>query len=79
MKVKQFKMSQQPIVKILKKLFPQLQHFNPELMDRSNAVGSLCLTDYSLNSSDLSGFSSPAGPSLGSMAAWQQHQLGSLG
>lgn len=35
--------------------------------------------DYSLNSADLSGFSSPAGPSLGSMAAWQQHQLSSLG
>ncbi|TKS69725.1 Myocyte-specific enhancer factor 2A [Collichthys lucidus] len=35
--------------------------------------------DYSLNSAELSGFSSPAGPSLGSMVAWQQHQLSSLG
>ncbi|XP_034417130.1 myocyte-specific enhancer factor 2A-like [Cyclopterus lumpus] len=35
--------------------------------------------DYSLSSAELSGFSCPAGPSLGSMAAWQQHQLGSLG
>lgn len=35
--------------------------------------------DYSLNSAELSGFSTPAGPSLGSMAAWQQHQLSSLG
>uniref|UniRef100_A0A3Q3RXH9 Myocyte-specific enhancer factor 2A-like n=1 Tax=Mastacembelus armatus TaxID=205130 RepID=A0A3Q3RXH9_9TELE len=35
--------------------------------------------DYSLNSAELSGFSSPAGPSLGSMAAWHQQQLGSLG
>ncbi|KAM7423644.1 hypothetical protein PAMA_000140 [Pampus argenteus] len=35
--------------------------------------------DYSLSSTELSGFSSSAGPSLGSMAAWQQHQLGSLG
>ncbi|KAG7482871.1 hypothetical protein JOB18_032741 [Solea senegalensis] len=35
--------------------------------------------DYSLNSAELSGFSSPAGSSLSSMAAWQQHQLASLG
>lgn len=48
-------------------------------MDQSNAVLSLRLSDYSLNSAELSGFSSSAGPSLGSMAAWQQHQLGSLG
>ncbi|XP_067105621.1 myocyte-specific enhancer factor 2A-like isoform X8 [Osmerus mordax] len=35
--------------------------------------------EYSLNSSDLSslqGFNSPAGLSLGSMSAWQHHQLG---
>ncbi|XP_044223535.1 myocyte-specific enhancer factor 2A-like [Thunnus albacares] len=42
-------------------------------------IGSAYNNDYSLNSAELSGFSSPAGPSLGSMAAWQQHQLGSLG
>lgn len=39
-------------------------------------------SDYFLNSGDVSGFSSPGGPSGGphggSMAAWQ-HQLGSLG
>ncbi|XP_072321441.1 myocyte-specific enhancer factor 2A-like [Eucyclogobius newberryi] len=34
--------------------------------------------DYSLNSAQLSGFS-PSGPSLSSMAMWQQHQLNSLG
>ncbi|KAM9861013.1 myocyte-specific enhancer factor 2A-like [Aulostomus maculatus] len=39
--------------------------------------------DFSMNSGELSGFSSPAGPSLGSMAAWPpppptQQQLGSL-
>lgn len=39
----------------------------------------LSLSDYSLNTADLTGFGSPAGPSLGSMAAWQQHQLGPLG
>ncbi|KAM6942619.1 myocyte-specific enhancer factor 2A-like [Xenentodon cancila] len=33
--------------------------------------------DYSLNSAEMSGFSS--GPSLASMAAWEQHQLSSLG
>ncbi|XP_035272977.1 myocyte-specific enhancer factor 2A-like isoform X4 [Anguilla rostrata] len=36
-------------------------------------------TDYSLSSAELSsiqGFSSPGGLSLGSMSAWQQHQLG---
>ncbi|XP_029000855.1 myocyte-specific enhancer factor 2A-like [Betta splendens] len=35
--------------------------------------------DYSLNSAELSGFGSHADLSLGSMAAWQHHQLGSLG
>ncbi|KAJ8417573.1 hypothetical protein AAFF_G00224160 [Aldrovandia affinis] len=38
-------------------------------------------TDYSLSSADLSslqGFGSPGGLSLGSMSAWQQHQLGQL-
>ncbi|XP_044047493.1 myocyte-specific enhancer factor 2A-like isoform X2 [Siniperca chuatsi] len=44
-----------------------------------SGISSAYNTDYFLNSAELSGFSSPAGPSLGSMAAWQQHQLGSLG
>ncbi|KAM9366155.1 myocyte-specific enhancer factor 2A-like [Symphorus nematophorus] len=44
-----------------------------------SGISSAYNNDYSLNSAELSGFSSPAGPSLGSMAAWQQHQLGSLG
>ncbi|XP_054464441.1 myocyte-specific enhancer factor 2A-like [Anoplopoma fimbria] len=42
-------------------------------------ISSAYNNDYSLNSADLSGFSSPAGHSLGSMASWQLHQLGSLG
>ncbi|CAI5646207.1 myocyte-specific enhancer factor 2A [Oreochromis niloticus] len=35
--------------------------------------------DYSLNSGELSGFNSAAGPSLSSMAAWEQQQLSSMG
>ncbi|KAK7899187.1 hypothetical protein WMY93_020040 [Mugilogobius chulae] len=35
--------------------------------------------EYALNSAQLSGFASPSGPSLCSMATWQQHQLNSLG
>uniref|UniRef100_A0A3Q1HX27 Myocyte-specific enhancer factor 2A-like n=1 Tax=Acanthochromis polyacanthus TaxID=80966 RepID=A0A3Q1HX27_9TELE len=35
--------------------------------------------NYSLNSAELSGFSSTTGPSLGSMAPWEQHQLSSMG
>ncbi|TDH16675.1 hypothetical protein EPR50_G00000300 [Perca flavescens] len=44
-----------------------------------SGISSAYNNDYSLNSAELSGFGSPAGPSLGSMAAWQQHQLVSLG
>ncbi|XP_070774685.1 myocyte-specific enhancer factor 2A-like [Enoplosus armatus] len=44
-----------------------------------SGISSAYNNDYTLNSAELSGFSSPAGPSLDSMAAWQQHQLGSLG
>ncbi|KAJ0056327.1 hypothetical protein NL108_004605, partial [Boleophthalmus pectinirostris] len=33
---------------------------------------------YNNDYPQLSGFSSPSGPSLGSMATWQQHQLNSL-
>lgn len=46
---------------------------------QSEEVLSLSWSDYSLSSAELSGFASPSGPPLGSMAAWQQHQLGSLG
>ncbi|KAM6950703.1 myocyte-specific enhancer factor 2A-like isoform 1-T1 [Lycodopsis pacificus] len=42
-------------------------------------ISSAYNNDYSLNSAELSGFSCPAGPSLGSMTAWQQQQLGPLG
>ncbi|KAI3377630.1 hypothetical protein L3Q82_008790, partial [Scortum barcoo] len=44
-----------------------------------SGISSAYNNDYSLSSAELSGFSSPAGPSLGSMAIWQQHQLASLG
>ncbi|XP_018553023.1 myocyte-specific enhancer factor 2A isoform X1 [Lates calcarifer] len=44
-----------------------------------SGISSAYNNDYSLNSAELSGFSSPAGLTLGSMTAWQQHQLGSLG
>ncbi|XP_071344286.1 myocyte-specific enhancer factor 2A-like isoform X2 [Trachinotus anak] len=44
-----------------------------------SGISSAYNSDFSLNSAELSGFNSPAGPSLGSMAAWQQHQLGPLG
>ncbi|KAF3833110.1 hypothetical protein F7725_026775 [Dissostichus mawsoni] len=36
-------------------------------------------SDYSLNSPELSGYCPTAGLSLGSLTAWQQHQLSSLG
>ncbi|XP_040006096.1 myocyte-specific enhancer factor 2A-like [Xiphias gladius] len=54
---------------------PSLPHQNMVYSGISSAYND----DYSLNSAELSGFSSPAGPSLSSMAAWQQHQLSSLG
>ncbi|XP_032377524.1 myocyte-specific enhancer factor 2A [Etheostoma spectabile] len=44
-----------------------------------SGISSAYNNDYSLNSAELSGFGPPGGSSLGSMAAWQQHQLGSLG
>ncbi|XP_038557617.1 myocyte-specific enhancer factor 2A-like [Micropterus salmoides] len=44
-----------------------------------SGISSAYNNEYSLNSAELSGFSPPAGSSLGSMAAWQLHQLGSLG
>ncbi|XP_068171589.1 myocyte-specific enhancer factor 2A-like isoform X2 [Antennarius striatus] len=40
-----------------------------------SSISSAYNNDYSLNSAELSSFSSPSG----SMTAWQQHQLGSLG
>lgn len=42
-------------------------------------IGSAYNNDYSLNSAELSGFSSAAGHSLSSMAAWEQQQLSSMG
>ncbi|XP_051816460.1 myocyte-specific enhancer factor 2A-like [Acanthochromis polyacanthus] len=44
-----------------------------------SGIGSSYSNDYSLNSAELSGFSSTTGPSLGSMAPWEQHQLSSMG
>ncbi|XP_035508341.1 myocyte-specific enhancer factor 2A-like [Morone saxatilis] len=61
---------------------PVVSITTPSLSHQSlvySGISSAYNNDYSLNSAELSGFSSPAGPSLGSMAAWQQHQLGSLG
>ncbi|XP_019935228.2 myocyte-specific enhancer factor 2A-like [Paralichthys olivaceus] len=54
---------------------PSLPHQNLVYSGISSAYNN----DYSMNSAELSGFSSPAGLSVGSMTAWQQHQLGSLG
>ncbi|KAF6721331.1 Myocyte-specific enhancer factor 2A [Oryzias melastigma] len=44
-----------------------------------SGIGSAYSGDYALSSAELCGFGSAAGPSLGSMAAWGQHQLSSLG
>ncbi|KAK2853476.1 hypothetical protein Q5P01_006137 [Channa striata] len=44
-----------------------------------SGINSAYNNDYALSSADLSGFCSHTGPSLGSMSAWQQHPLGSLG
>ncbi|XP_029354591.1 myocyte-specific enhancer factor 2A-like isoform X2 [Echeneis naucrates] len=53
---------------------PSLTH--PSLVYSS--ISSAYNDDYSLSSAELSGFSSPAGLALGSMAAWQQQHLGPL-
>ncbi|KAM3877093.1 myocyte-specific enhancer factor 2A-like [Diretmus argenteus] len=61
---------------------PVVSITTPSLSHQSlvyTGINSAYNNDYSLTSAELSGFSSPAGPHLGSMAAWQQHQLGSLG
>ncbi|XP_013873449.1 myocyte-specific enhancer factor 2A isoform X2 [Austrofundulus limnaeus] len=42
-----------------------------------SSINSAYSNDYSLSSAEMSGFSSAS--SLGSMAPWEQHQLGSLG
>ncbi|XP_072237149.1 myocyte-specific enhancer factor 2A-like [Leuresthes tenuis] len=44
-----------------------------------SSISSAYNNEYSLNSAEMSGFSSTPGPSLGSMGAWEQHQLSSLG
>ncbi|KAM8761998.1 myocyte-specific enhancer factor 2A-like isoform 1-T3 [Acanthopagrus schlegelii] len=61
---------------------PVVSITTPSLSHQSlvySGISSAYNNDYSLNSAELSGFSSPAGSSLGSMTAWQQHQLSSLG
>ncbi|XP_074521894.1 myocyte-specific enhancer factor 2A-like [Halichoeres trimaculatus] len=61
---------------------PVVSMTTPSLPHQSlvySGISSSYNNDYSLNSADLPGFSSPAAASLGSMAAWQQHQLSSLG
>ncbi|XP_037835571.1 myocyte-specific enhancer factor 2A isoform X2 [Kryptolebias marmoratus] len=44
-----------------------------------SSINSAYSNDYPLSSAEMLGFSSASGPSLGSMAAWEQHQLSSLG
>ncbi|XP_037553546.1 myocyte-specific enhancer factor 2A [Nematolebias whitei] len=44
-----------------------------------SSISSAYDNDYPLSGADMSGFSSASGSSLGSMAAWDQHQLSSLG
>ncbi|XP_008296257.1 myocyte-specific enhancer factor 2A-like [Stegastes partitus] len=44
-----------------------------------STTGSSYNNDYSLSSAELSSFSSAAGPSLGSLTPWEQHQLSSMG
>lgn len=54
------------------------QYCNINVTEFSLCVAAFVFTEYSLNSAEISslqGFSSP-GLSLGSMSAWQQHQLG---
>lgn len=59
---------------------PVVSMTTPSLTHQSLAYSGIssAYNEYSLNSAELPAFSSPAGSSLGSMAAWQQHQLSSL-
>uniref|UniRef100_A0AAV2LKJ9 MADS-box domain-containing protein n=1 Tax=Knipowitschia caucasica TaxID=637954 RepID=A0AAV2LKJ9_KNICA len=57
---------------------PVVSMTTPSLHHSLVYSGSSYNNDYSLNSAQLSGFSSASGPSLSSMATWQQHQLNSL-
>ncbi|XP_010779017.1 myocyte-specific enhancer factor 2A-like isoform X2 [Notothenia coriiceps] len=61
---------------------PVVSISTPSLSHQSlvySSIGSPYNNDYSLNSPELSGYSPTAGLSLGSLTAWQQHQLSSLG
>ncbi|KAM9765334.1 myocyte-specific enhancer factor 2A-like isoform 1-T3 [Menidia menidia] len=61
---------------------PVVSITTPSLSHQSLAysgIASAYNNEYSLNSAEMSGFGSTPGPSLGSMAAWEQHQLSSLG
>lgn len=61
---------------------PVVSMTTPSLPHQSlvyTSISSAYNNDYPLNSAEFSGFTSPPGPSLGSIATWQQHQLNSLG
>ncbi|KAK1891918.1 Myocyte-specific enhancer factor 2A, partial [Dissostichus eleginoides] len=61
---------------------PVVSISTPSLSHQSlvySSIGSPYNNDYSLNSPELSGYCPTAGLSLGSLTAWQQHQLSSLG
>ncbi|XP_041841918.1 myocyte-specific enhancer factor 2A-like isoform X2 [Melanotaenia boesemani] len=61
---------------------PVVSITTPSLTHQSlvySSISSAYNNDYSLNSAEMLGFGSAPGSSLGSMAAWEQHQLSSLG
>ncbi|MEQ2239891.1 hypothetical protein ILYODFUR_009241 [Ilyodon furcidens] len=61
---------------------PVVSITTPSLAHQSlgySGINSAYNSEYSLNSAEMAGFSSAIGHSLGSMTAWEQHQLTSLG
>lgn len=59
---------------------PVVSITTPSLAHQSySSISSAYSNDYSLNSAELTGYSSATGHSLGSLAAWEQHQLSSMG
>ncbi|CAI5646208.1 unnamed protein product [Oreochromis niloticus] len=68
-----------PVVSITTPSLPHQSLVYAGIGSAYNVFLFLSLSDYSLNSGELSGFNSAAGPSLSSMAAWEQQQLSSMG
>ncbi|KAM4744677.1 myocyte-specific enhancer factor 2A-like isoform 2-T8 [Anableps anableps] len=61
---------------------PVVSITTPSLAHQSlgySSISSAYSSDYSLNSAEMTGFNSATDHSLGSMSAWEQHQLSSLG